>query len=896
MDTRNPAAIHRLDYQPSDWLIDHVCLQFELDPTATLVSSELTLSRNPAITPSSPGSDGRSITLQGSDCELRSVSVDGVALSAEDYQVTATELHIAQLPEHCVLLIVTCINPESNTALEGLYRSGGNFCTQCEAEGFRKITYYLDRPDVLSVFDVTISADISSCPVMLSNGNRVSHEQLDDGRHSVHWHDPHPKPSYLFALVAGDLAHIEDHFITASGREVLLQIYVEAHNIKRCDFAMASLKAAMRWDEEVYGLEYDLDCFMIVAVDDFNMGAMENKGLNVFNSRFVLADAQSATDTDYMGVEAVIAHEYFHNWTGNRITCRDWFQLSLKEGLTVFRDQCFSSDQHSPTVKRIEDVRLLRARQFAEDSGPMAHPIRPDSYIEINNFYTLTVYEKGAEVIRMLHTLLGPEKWRQAMDVYVERHDGTATTCDAFVDAMQSVTDTDLTQFRRWYSTAGTPELRVSEEYDAENARLHLTLSQSCPDTPGQSDKPPLHIPVVMGLLNGEGQELPLSVGRPVAPVVGASLLGVSQSASQGILLDLTEATQRFTFEHIDERPVVSLLRGFSAPVKLFHDVSDDTLAFLMSHDSDAFNRWEAGQRLATRLILSALHNSHADAGTLQALGQAWGRILKDDSLDMAFKAEALSLPTIDTVAGSLDTVDYQALIAAHAGVVTALATQHADALCLLVKQLRKGGVALLDPEAMSTRKLANAALALLAWLPESVWEPLAAAQYDTADNMTDRIAALSALCHGDSKARQRCLKDFHTRAAGNRLVVDKWFAVQAMARRRTIVADVVALTKHGEFEPGNPNRLRSVVAGFTQNNPAGFHIASGQGYRFLADQVIALDLRNPQLAAGLVKPLGHWKKLAPVAQGLMKQELVRIMESGPLSPDVYELVSKALQ
>ncbi len=893
MDTSNPAVIQRLDYQPPDWLIEHVRLQFELDPTATLVTSELTLSRNPAtMQGASPVSGSRSITLQGTDCELRSVSVDGVMLSAEDYQVTTTELRIAQLPEHCELLIVTCINPESNTALEGLYRSGGNYCTQCEAEGFRKITYYLDRPDVLSVFDVTITADVASCPVLLSNGNRVSQEQLADGRHRVHWHDPHPKPGYLFALVAGDLAHIEDHFTTASGREVLLQIYVESHNIDRCDFAMASLKAAMRWDEEVYGLEYDLDCFMIVAVDDFNMGAMENKGLNIFNSRFVLADAQSATDTDYMGVEAVIAHEYFHNWTGNRITCRDWFQLSLKEGLTVFRDQCFSSDQHSATVKRIEDVRLLRARQFAEDSGPMAHPIRPDSYIEINNFYTLTVYEKGAEVIRMLHTLLGPEKWRQAMDVYVERHDGTATTCDAFVDAMQSVTNIDLTIFRRWYSTAGTPEIQVSEEYDAENARFHLTLSQHCPDTPGQTDKQPLHIPVVMGLLNAEGQELSLSVGRVVAPMQGSSLSG----ASKGVLLDLNEASQTFTFEGIDKRPVVSLLRGFCAPVKLFHDVSDETLAFLMSHDSDDFNRWEAGQRLATRLVLGALDKGHADAHTLQSLGQAWGRILEDDSLDMAFKAEALSLPTIDTLAGSLEHVDYQALIAAYAQVSVALATQHADALSLLVRQVRKNGVALLDPEAMSARKLANTALALMTWLPESLWEPLATSQYDAADNMTDRMAALSALCHGDSEARRRCLEDFHARAAGNRLVVDKWFAVQAMARRDSIIADVLALTRHVEFEPGNPNRLRSVVASFTLNNPAGFHSADGQGYRFLADQVIALDSRNPQVAAGLVKPLGHWKKLAPVAQGLMKQELVRIMDSGPLSPDVYELVSKALQ
>ncbi|ASJ76689.1 aminopeptidase N [Granulosicoccus antarcticus] len=891
MDTRNPVTINRLDYQPTDWLIDHVSLQFELDPTATLVTSELTLSRNPAAGQESNG-PGPGLTLQGSDCELRSVSLDGVKLAPEDYQLSATELHIAQLPEHCVLVIVTCINPESNTALEGLYRSSGNFCTQCEAEGFRKITYYLDRPDVLSVFDVTITADVATCPVMLANGNRVSHEVLEGGRHRVQWHDPHPKPSYLFALVAGDLAHIEDHFTTASGRKVLLQIYVEAHNIDRCDFAMSSLKASMRWDEEVYGLEYDLDCFMIVAVDDFNMGAMENKGLNVFNSRFVLADAQSATDTDYMGVEAVIAHEYFHNWTGNRITCRDWFQLSLKEGLTVFRDQSFSSDRHSATVKRIEDVRLLRARQFAEDSGPMAHPIRPDSYIEINNFYTLTVYEKGAEVIRMLHTLLGPVKWRQAMDVYVERHDGTATTCDAFVDAMQTVADVDLTQFRRWYSTAGTPEVRVSEEYDSQNARFHLTLSQSCPDTPGQSDKLPLHIPVVMGLLDQQGNSLSLSNGRALAAAVDSS----QTDAQRGVLLDLTEASQTFTFEGVDAAPVVSLLRGFSAPVKLVHDVTDETLAFLMANDPDTFNRWEAGQRLATRLILGVLQEGRINADTLASLGQAWGLILADDSLDMAFKAEALSLPTIDTLEGSLEQVDYQALIAAHAMVSTALAEKHAEALCVLVTETRQAGVALLDPAAMSGRKLANTALALLTWLPESLWGPLAAAQYAAADNMTDRIAALAALCHGDSAARQDCLDDFHAKAIGNRLVMDKWFAVQATSRRSSIVEDVAALLQHADFEAGNPNRLRSLVASFALNNPGGFHAANGQGYRFLADQVIALDSRNPQVAARLVSPLGHWKRLAGPARDLMRQELVRIRDSGPLSPDVFELVSKALQ
>lgn len=894
MDTHTPVAVQRLDYQPPAWLVDHVRLDFDLDPHATIVSSELSLRRNPDSSANQGGDSPGHLRLQGADCELRSVRVDGRELEASEYRLDASGLEIEQLPDTCVVAIVTCIDPEANTALEGLYRSSGNFCSQCEAEGFRKITYYLDRPDVLSVFDVTITADAASYPVLLSNGNRISHEQLDKGRHRVHWHDPHPKPSYLFALVAGDLAHIEDSFTTASGRQVLLQIYVESHNLTRCDFAMQSLKAAMRWDEEVYGLEYDLDCFMIVAVDDFNMGAMENKGLNIFNSRFVLADQQSATDTDYMGVEAVIAHEYFHNWTGNRITCRDWFQLSLKEGLTVFRDQCFSSDQRSATVKRIEDVRLLRARQFPEDSGPMAHPIRPDSYIEINNFYTLTVYEKGAEVIRMLHTLLGAERWRQAMDVYVARHDGSATTCDAFVDALQSVSDLDLTQFRRWYSTAGTPEITVVEEYDATSNCYRLTLSQYCPDTPGQTDKAPLHMPIVMGLLDSQGRALTLSTEQDSVQLLTAN--ATANEGSHSALLHLREASQSFTFENIPERPELSVLRGFSAPVKLHHKQSNETLALLMSHDSDAFNRWDAGQRLATRLILANMQALPEAEATLAFMVQAWENILNDESLDLAVKAEALSLPGIDTLAGELTQVDYQALSSARADVAAALAAHHLSALTPLVMPTTHPELPLLDPLAMGARKLSSAALSLLSHLPDEHWVALAEEQYQRADNMTERMAAMAALCHSSGEVRQQVLSDFLARAAGSRLVVDKWFAVQAMSRRSGVVDDVIELTTHADFDTGNPNRLRSLVASFALNNPTGFHSPDGRGYRFLADQIIALDKRNPQLAAGLVSPLGRWKRLSAAAQTQMKHELQRIMDSGPLSPDVYEVVSKSLQ
>lgn len=880
MQSTHPVTIKRVDYRPTDWSIESTHLHFELNAKATRVTSELSLQWQ-----SAESSGQRRLILNGVDLKLESLTVDGVALASAQYQLTAENLIIDDLAQSCVLRIVTLINPEANTALEGLYLSSGNFCTQCEAEGFRKITYYLDRPDVLSVFDVTIDASREDYPVLLSNGNQVSEQELDNGWHRVHWHDPHPKPCYLFALVAGELSVIEDHFTTQSGREVLLQIYVQAHNLARCDFAMQSLKAAMRWDETVYGLEYDLDRFMIVAVDDFNMGAMENKGLNIFNSRFVLADAATATDTDFLGVEAVIAHEYFHNWTGNRITCRDWFQLSLKEGLTVFRDQCFSSDQHSATVKRIEDVRLLRARQFAEDAGPMAHPIRPDSYIEINNFYTLTVYEKGAEVIRMLHTLLGASAWRKGMDAYVQRHDGTATTCDAFIDAMQSVTDVDLTQFRRWYSTAGTPQLSVDEYYDQNAQRYQLTVNQHIPDTPDQKDKAPLHIPLVLGLIDEQGMPLQLDEGRSVEGMPADS-----------IVVDITERSQTLYFEGISKPPVASLLRGFSAPVKLQQEIDNPTLAFLMAHDTDAFNRWEAGQRLSERLILSMLDSSvDADPSGLSLLVKAMGQLIYDPSVDLSFKAEVLQLPSLETLAEALEQVDYQVLDAARNIVQRAIASEYMTALEQWVIDGRNPQLQLLDPAAMGMRKLANVALGLLVHLPDYDWESIAFAQFEQADNMTDRLAALACLCHGQSSAREQALQQFHTLAKPDRLVLDKWFAVQAGARREQIVDDVLALSEHPDFDAENPNRLRALVAGFAMNNPVGFHSADGRGYQFLATQVIGLNQSNPQVAARLVTPLTQWRRLIPAHQQMMRNALEWIKSNGPLSPDVFELVTKSL-
>ena len=737
MRTDTPVPVRRSDYAPPAWRIPRTHLHVSLAPGATRVTATLVLERS--------GEADAPLVLDGADFALESIGVDGRELGPDEYARDATCLTFHGLPDRAELRLVTRLDPDANTALEGLYRSGGVYCTQCEAEGFRKITAFLDRPDVLSVFDVIVEGPRDTCPVLLSNGNLVAERDLGNGRHEAHWHDPHPKPSYLFALVAGRLESIEDRFVTASGREVSLHVFTEAHNIDRCDFAMASLKAAMRWDEDVYGFEYDLERFTIVAVDDFNMGAMENKGLNVFNTKYVLADAASATDADFLGIESVVAHEYFHNWTGNRITCRDWFQLSLKEGLTVFRDQCFSADRHSATVKRIEDVRLLRARQFPEDAGPMAHPIRPESYVEINNFYTLTVYEKGAEVIRMLHTLLGEDGWRAGMARYVERHDGTAATCEDFVAAMEEASGVDLERFRRWYSTAGTPVLDVDEHHDPDAARYTLTVRQSVPDTPGQSDKAPLHVPFRVALLDPDGQSVPVSIGRP--------------DDAGGTLLEVREREERFVFEDVPRAPVASLLRGFSAPVRLVHDVDDATLAFLMARDTDPFNRWEAGQRLASRVV-GRVEDGEAIEMAASGLIDAIGTCLDDDGLDPAFRAEVLSLPSFDTLAEERERIDVTALDRARRGVLVALAARWREPLEALVSRAPRAGEEGREPngsgsgpdggpesgpdsgEVMAGRRLENAALALLSSLDDDAVESLARRRFERATNMSDAVAA----------------------------------------------------------------------------------------------------------------------------------------------------------
>ncbi len=860
-EQNSPATIYRKDYTPYSHDVESVALHFELEGSRTTVRSTLKLHAR---------GEERTLRLDGAELELVSVELDGRPLSADEYRVDDSSLTL-QTPAQCELTITTAVEPAANTALEGLYLSSGNFCTQCEAEGFRRITFYPDRPDVLSVFTTTIVADRELYPQLLANGNRTETGELENGKHYAVWHDPFPKPCYLFALVAGDLACVSDSFSTMSGREVAIEFYVQHGNENKCDHAVASLKRAMKWDEERYGREYDLDLYMVVAVDDFNMGAMENKGLNVFNSKFVLARPESATDVDFVSIEGVIGHEYFHNWSGNRVTCRDWFQLSLKEGFTVLRDQQFTSDMTSAAVKRIDDVRLLRAHQFPEDAGPMAHPVRPDSYVEINNFYTVTVYEKGAEVVRMLHTLLGEEGFRKGSDRYFERHDGSAVTCDDFVTAMEEANGVDLQQFRRWYAQSGTPRVTLARDYDAEGRRYTLTLKQHTPPTPGQSEKLPLHIPLKLALLERSGKTvLPEQV------------------------VDFTEAEQSFVFDNIDSEPVPSLLRGFSAPVILQHDYSDDELAFLMGNESDSFNRWEAGQQLALRVMRRLLAEQREGRGLSldEGLSDAFGKTLSDDQIDPALAAEALSLPDEAYVAECESPADPRAIHAVRQFLRRALAERHREALQARYESLHDGSAFSLDAEAMARRRLRNLCLAYLSLLDRG---ELAGRQFADAHNMTDSMAALSALVDNGHPPAEEALEAFYDSWRHDMLVLDKWFTVQARSGMPDTLHKVEALMGHPDFILTNPNRVRSLVGAFAAGNPARFHDESGGGYRLLADKVIELNGRNPQLAARLLGPLTRWRGLTESYQVLMRAELQRILDSGGLSPDVYEVVSKSL-
>ncbi|MFL9812510.1 aminopeptidase N [Stutzerimonas sp. VN223-3] len=884
MRTEQPKVIHLKDYQAPEYLIDETHLTFELYEDRTLVHAQLVMRRNPEA-----GAGLPPLQLHGQDLELMSLSLNDCQLGLGDYEIAEESLTLQPDSAAFTLDSTVVIHPESNTALEGLYKSGSMFCTQCEAEGFRKITYYLDRPDVMSKFTTTVSAEKQAYPILLSNGNPLASGDEEDGRHWATWEDPFKKPAYLFALVAGDLWCVEDSFTTMSGRDVALRIYVEPENIDKCQHAMDSLRKSMKWDEEAYGREYDLDIFMIVAVNDFNMGAMENKGLNIFNSSAVLARAETATDAAHQRVEAIVAHEYFHNWSGNRVTCRDWFQLSLKEGFTVFRDSQFSADMNSPTVKRVEDVSYLRTHQFAEDAGPMAHSVRPESFIEISNFYTLTVYEKGAEVVRMIQTLLGEEGFRKGSDLYFERHDGQAVTVDDFVKAMEDANGADLTQFKRWYSQAGTPRLAVSEQYDAATKTYSLTFRQSCPPTPGQSEKLPFVIPVSLGLLDGQGNEIALRLQGEDTAVGTTRVLAVDQ------------AEQTFTFIDVPEQPLPSLLRGFSAPVKLEFPYSRDQLMFLMQHDSDGFNRWEAGQQLSVQ-VLQEMIGQHQRGEALQLdqrLVAALRSLLEDESLDPAMVAEMLSLPSEAYLTEISEVADVDAIHAARDFARQGIATALFDLFWKRYqanRELSRQTPYIAEASHFARRALQNIALSylMLSGKPEVV--AACVEQFEQADNMTERLTALAVLVNsGFAAERDKALKAFAENFKDNPLVMDQWFSVQAGNTQPGGLERVQHLMQHPAFTLKNPNKVRALIGAFANQNLVNFHRADGAGYHFLADQVIVLNTLNPQIASRLLAPLTRWRKYDASRQGLMRTELERILASGELSSDVYEVVSKSL-
>ncbi len=873
MNDAKRVPIYRKDYAVFDYLIDHLYLKFELFDNQTQVTAHALYRKNPLSKQDNPP-----LLLFGEKLELVSICMDGVSLTVDRYRVDDKSLCIDNPPAAFSLTTVTRIYPAKNTALEGLYLSSGNYCTQCEAEGFRTITYYPDRPDVLTKFTTRIEADRETCPVMLSNGNLLENGRLEGNRHYAVWEDPFPKPCYLFALVAGRLISLDDEFVTRSGRTVSLKIFVEERNQGKCRHAMDSLLKAMKWDEEVYGLEYDLDAFMIVAVDDFNMGAMENKGLNIFNSKYVLSSPETATDQDYLGIEGVIAHEYFHNWTGNRVTCRDWFQLSLKEGLTVFRDQEFSSDMNSRATQRIDDVRQLKNFQFKEDAGPMAHPIRPDSYMEINNFYTATVYNKGAEVIRMMHTLLGKERFRLGMDLYFRRHDGQAVTCDDFVAAMGDASGINLSQFKNWYRQAGTPVLFVKGQWIESQAEYQLVVKQDPANIPGQLQ--PFHMPLAVGLLGATGEDL-------------------LKNEPQGTtILQLHEREQLFVFQGIKEPPVVSFLRDFSAPVRVAQFQSRQQLAFLMRHDSNLYNRWDAAVRLASEVILETAEklsrnlSPSLDENYTDAVFHSLRRKVEDPAL----LALSLSLPPETTLAQDMDIIDPDALHTARQLVKKHVAQQNVAAFKELYGNNQEKGKYLLTAEAMGRRNLKNVSLAYLMALDPLPEEHLALCvdQYRSATNMTDCIAALTNLANVNHEIRKEVLEDFYSKWVNDTLVLDKWFTLQALSILPDTLQNVVLLTANQSFSIENPNKVRALIGAFCTNNHVRFHDITGDGYTFLADKILELNVINPQIAARLVAPLINWKRYDRKRQDLMRGQLERIAASQDISRDVYEIVNKS--
>ncbi|EJG0688945.1 aminopeptidase N [Vibrio parahaemolyticus] len=862
-----PQAKYRKDYQAPSHTITDIDLTFDLYDNDTIVT---------ALSKVVQKGESTTLELDGEGLELRSVKVNG-----EDWahhEVKEASLVLSDLPAEFELEIITKIDPEANTALEGLYKSGGAFCTQCEAEGFRRITYYLDRPDVLAKYTTKVIADKATYPYLLSNGNRIAQGEAENGRHWVQWQDPHPKPAYLFALVAGDFDVLRDKYTTMSGRNVDLEIFVDKGNLDRAGHAMTSLINSMKWDEERFGLEYDLDIYMIVAVDFFNMGAMENKGLNIFNSKFVLANDQTATDRDYLGIEAVIGHEYFHNWTGNRVTCRDWFQLSLKEGLTVFRDQEFSSDLGSRAVNRIDNVRIIRGPQFAEDASPMSHPIRPDKVIEMNNFYTLTVYEKGSEVIRMYHTLLGEEGFQKGMKLYFERHDGTAATCEDFVSAMEDATGVDLKQFRLWYSQSGTPTLRVNSEYNAEAKTYALTVEQFTEATQDQAEKQALHIPFDIELYDSKGQVIPLIIN-------GESVHNV---------LDIKQDKQTFVFENVVEQPVPSLLREFSAPVKLEYDYSDAELIFLMKHATNDFARWDASQMLLAKYIRQNVTNvqTGSEVQLSEDLIDAFRGVLLDENLEPAFIAQVFSLPSINEITGWYKQIDVDAVDTVLNSITVSLSAALEDELSATYHTLKQAEYTI-DHAAIGKRALRNQCLQFLAHTDKG--NTLVKAQYEAANNMTDTIAAMSAANSAQLECREELMADYSDKWKHDGLVMDKWFALQGTNPAEDALEKVKATMNHEAFSLKNPNRTRSLIGSFLAANPVRFHDKSGSGYQFAGDILRQLNDSNPQVASRMIDPLLKFRKYDEARQVMIRAELEKLKAMDNLAKDLFEKVTKAL-
>ncbi len=878
-DTPRPRRLK--DYRPPAYLVDHVDLDFSLDPERTEVRAHLRVRRNP-----SADDAGKPLVLDGEQLELKSIALDGTPLSADSYTIDETSLTIPKVPARPFTLeIKTVINPEANKALQGLYRSRGVFCTQCEAEGFRRITFFPDRPDVLATYTCRIEADVDLAPILLANGNPVERGRLAKGRHFAVWHDPHPKPSYLFALVGGDLGHISSTFKTMSGRKVDLKIYVEHGKEARAEWAMDSLKRSMTWDETRFGREYDLDVFNIVAVSDFNMGAMENKGLNIFNDRLVLASPETATDANFESIESVVAHEYFHNWTGNRITCRDWFQLCLKEGLTVFRDQEFSADERSATVQRIMDVRQLRATQFIEDAGPLAHPVRPEQYIEINNFYTATVYEKGAELVRMIETILGPKDFRRGMDLYFARHDGQAATIEDFVKCFEDASKRDLSHFKLWYSQAGTPELVCAMSYDKAKKQAQLKIEQVLPPTPGETKKKPLHIPVKIGLIGGNGQQIALK-------------RDTGETVEDGIL-HVTKRTQTFRFEDVPSAPVPSILRGFSAPVNVTLNLSDRDLEFLMAHDQDLFNRWQAANTYATRTLVDmvkSLRKGERPAARAASFVKALGAAANAGDLEPAYRAELLKLPSQADIARVIGrNVDPGLIFRAHRLLAKETGTGLGSLLEDFYAEMRAKGAFSPDAQSAGRRALRNASLTLLTARGSASDEARLEEHFFKASNMTDEQHALMLIAARSGPLREKALQRFFDRWKGDHLVIDAWFAAQAQFPLRSALSHVRALTRHPLFSLTAPNKVRALIGTFAMQNPVQFHRPDGAGYDFLAKQVLAIDRFNPSIAARMLAAFRTWSSLETGRRAAAKRALQGVLKAPELSRDAFEIASKMI-